>query len=674
MCRGDVRNHTCEECITTATKQIATVCPNSKEALIWYHECLVRYSNRCFFSTVEERPRFNFMDYNVSNSTKEGSYGFWLLSKTLSDAVGEAANAGPAGTTKFVTKNASLSDSERVHTLVQCTPDLSSEDCRRCLGDIMRDIPSCCLGRRGGMVLYPSCTLMFGINQFYRDVSVVHKESPPTSNGTQKSEPSGNKGITLSTIISTNPFVFMSTANIISSLIETLHVGSLELLHALKWAPPRVTLEGLQFDLTLIEAATNKFSQENMIGKGGFGEVYKGILPDGRPIAVKRLSTNSSQGSDEFKNEILLIAKLQHRNLAELIGFCLEEHEKILIYEYMSNGSLDNFLFDIQQKRLSWFERYKIIEGTARGILYLHEHSRLKVIHRDLKPSNILLDENMNPKISDFGMARIVEIDQDRGKTKRIVWQQWKDRAPLSIMDPNLNENYSQFEVIKCIHIGLLCVQENKNIRPTMTKVVSYLDGYTLELPSPQEPAFLLQDTRDNKLATQKFSINKMSTIWKKFVYENQSEHTHRSPVVQAIVAQSHMGFQKDVQTCAEVRLIRCGVMDCTSKTGMVFEGKPEKTKTWEMVLSKAQKKLPATCTTSIIAVQATKPSLQTAPTNPTSEPFSHPYLFMPPTHNSTTPQRVVVMPAKLYMAPSCVVAMSPTTRVKNALQQQPNK
>jgi len=128
---------------------------------------------------LEEWPRFNFMDYNVTNSRNEkGSYGFWLLSKTLSDAVGEAANAGPAGTMKFATKNATVFGSQKIHTLVQCTPDLSSEDCSNCLGDIMRDIPLCCLGRIGGMVLYPSCTLMFGTRHFYRDVNAIQESKP----------------------------------------------------------------------------------------------------------------------------------------------------------------------------------------------------------------------------------------------------------------------------------------------------------------------------------------------------------------------------------------------------------------------------------------------------------------------------------------------------------------
>ena len=135
------------------------------------------------------------MNYSVStNSTKEGSYG-WLLANTLSDAVAEAANAGPVGTKKFATKHASLGGSHDVYTLVQCTPDLSSRDCSRCLNDIMRDIPLCCLGKDCGMVLYPSCGLMFGIELFYRDVALaVDRTQPsPTSPGGQESAPSGDQ-------------------------------------------------------------------------------------------------------------------------------------------------------------------------------------------------------------------------------------------------------------------------------------------------------------------------------------------------------------------------------------------------------------------------------------------------------------------------------------------------
>ncbi|RHN82099.1 putative protein kinase RLK-Pelle-DLSV family [Medicago truncatula] len=182
------------------------------------------------------------------------------------------------------------------------------------------------------------------------------------------------------------------------------------------------SLESLQFEFAEIEAATNRFAADNRIGKGGFGEVYKGILLDGQEIAVKRLTSSSGQGAVEFKNEVHVIAKLQHRNLVRLLGFCLEDEEKILIFEYVPNKSLDYFLFDPQKRKLlSWSQRQKIIKGVARGILYLHEDSRLKIIHRDLKPSDVLLDGNMNPKISDFGMARIVSVDQIEENTCTIV-------------------------------------------------------------------------------------------------------------------------------------------------------------------------------------------------------------------------------------------------------------
>uniref|UniRef100_K4DGL2 non-specific serine/threonine protein kinase n=1 Tax=Solanum lycopersicum TaxID=4081 RepID=K4DGL2_SOLLC len=155
-----------------------------------------------------------------------------------------------------------------------------------------------------------------------------------------------------------------------------------------------LTAESVQYDFSTIQFATNYFSIENKIGVGGFD------------ITVKRLSRRSSQGVKEFKNEVVLVAKLQHRNLVRLLDLCLEREEKILIYEFVSNKSLDYFLF--KQTTLDWSVRDKIIKGIVRGLIYLHEDSRPRIIHRDLKASNILLDKDMNPKISDFGMANII--------------------------------------------------------------------------------------------------------------------------------------------------------------------------------------------------------------------------------------------------------------------------
>ncbi|WOK97876.1 receptor-like serine/threonine-protein kinase SD1-8 isoform X1 [Canna indica] len=167
------------------------------------------------------------------------------------------------------------------------------------------------------------------------------------------------------------------------------------------------------YDLCTLRSATNDFSIDNKLGEGGFGVVYMGQLPDAQKIAVKKLSRYSSQGPDEFKNEISLIARLQHRNLVRLIGSCVQGDERLLILEYLENKSLDTFIFDKTKSALiNWKKRLDIIIGIARGLLYLHQDSSLRIIHRDLKLSNILLDKDMNPKISDFGIARIFEGDE----------------------------------------------------------------------------------------------------------------------------------------------------------------------------------------------------------------------------------------------------------------------
>ncbi|KAI4312373.1 hypothetical protein MLD38_037187 [Melastoma candidum] len=185
---------------------------------------------------------------------------------------------------------------------------------------------------------------------------------------------------------------------------------------------PLSSQDMLLMRLSVICAATGDFSEENKLGQGGFGPVYKGVLLDGKEIAVKRLSRASGQGLIELKNEVDLIARLQHRNLVRLLGFCLEQHEMMLVYEYMPNKSLDFFLFDQSKSgSLDWKKRFSIIGGISRGLLYLHEDSRLRIIHRDLKASNILLDHEMNPKISDFGMARIFGVNQDEAATNRVV-------------------------------------------------------------------------------------------------------------------------------------------------------------------------------------------------------------------------------------------------------------
>uniref|UniRef100_A0A0E0H5Z6 non-specific serine/threonine protein kinase n=1 Tax=Oryza nivara TaxID=4536 RepID=A0A0E0H5Z6_ORYNI len=299
------------------------------------------------------------------------------------------------------------------------------------------------------------------------------------------------------------------------------------------------------FSYSELRSATENFSSNNRLGEGGYGAVYKGKLNDERVVAVKQLSQTSHQGKKQFATEIETISRVQHRNLVKLYGCCLEGNNPLLVYEYMENGSLDKALFGTEKLNIDWPARFDICLGIARGLAYLHEESSIRVVHRDIKASNVLLDANLNPKISDFGLAKLYDdkkthvstkvagtfgylapeyamrghmtekvdvfafgvvlletlagrpnyddtLEEDKIYIFEWAWELYENNNPLGIVDSNLRE-FNRVEVLRAIHVALLCTQGSPHQRPPMSRVVSMLTGDTEVTDVLMKPSYITE-------------------------------------------------------------------------------------------------------------------------------------------------------------------------------------
>ncbi|XBI87125.1 hypothetical protein VPH35_025257 [Triticum aestivum] len=558
--RGDIvgvisNQSYCRECVSNMTDKVLNAAPQQ-----CYNGTYHDYGDRCIlvYSTDDiiappsgenggdDTPVERWNDKNVTGDADEVRLITGLIRELLVQTVEKAASAAPM---RFAT---GIMDSgttfPMVRSLAQCRPDASTVDCLACLRRLLGVVNATMSLRMGAQINAIRCYFRYEAYRFYGGEATLRLTPPPAPSlapTPAKRKRSMSKLWAIPIVI-----VPIVAAAFLCFIFCSRRITRKRRERLIQSSQPYTTQtqnsEFSMFEFEQVLVATNNFSEENKLGECGFGTVYKGQLPEGSEIALKRLAPHSGQGFTEFKNEVQLIAKLKHRNLVRLLGCCSHEDEKILVYEYLSNKSLASFIFDENKRALlDWSTLLAIIQGIAHGLLYLHKHSQLRVIHRDLKPSNILLDSEMNPKISDFGLAKIFNSNSiEQNTTRRVfgtygymppeyasegifsiksdvfsfgvvifeiisgkrnsgsrqcgdfinllgyAWQLWKEGRLIDLADASLVSKSNPIEMMRCINIALLCVQDNASDRPTMADVVAMLSNQRMIMAEPKQPAY----------------------------------------------------------------------------------------------------------------------------------------------------------------------------------------
>lgn len=534
QCYGDLSSLDCALCYSEA-RTFLPQCYPYNGGRIFLDGCFMRSENYSFF---EEYTGPN--DRAVCGNTSRKGSNF---QESARQAVAQVVTAAPGNQGYAKAKVAVSGTNESAYVLANCWMTVNESFCKACLENASASMLGC-LPWSEGRALHTGCFMR------YSDMDFLNKEP-------------GN-GIFRGTIIIIVVSIVSSLVLIAIGVVIGVYIWKRRYIQRKRRgsndAEKFVKLlhdSNLNFKYSTLEKATGSFDEVNKLGQGGFGTVYKGVLPDGREIAVKRLFFNNRHRAADFYNEVNIISSVEHKNLVRLLGCSCSGPESLLVYEFLSNMSLDRFIFDPRRgKELDWEKREKIIIGTVEGLVYLHENSKNKIIHRDIKASNILLDSRLRAKIADFGLARSFEEDQSHistaiagtlgymapeylahgqltekadvysfgvllleivtGKQSNrskavefsdslvtIAWKHFQLGTAEEIYDQNLmldNNDHSsniENEVFRVVHIALLCTQEIPSLRPSMSKVLQMLTKKEEDLPAPTNPPFMDEKTME---------------------------------------------------------------------------------------------------------------------------------------------------------------------------------
>ncbi|OMO59983.1 hypothetical protein CCACVL1_24485 [Corchorus capsularis] len=484
-CYDGFRGDECRLCFETSKEKLKTCIP-ATSGRVYLDRCFIHYDNYNFYNESID-PKYDVATCGSPlDALPNDIYMLQDFESRLDQAITNLIDITTErkGNGTVETKGGVLT----IHAGAQCWNTISDESCKVCLTRAGEKIKKCAPAAEG-RAAFTGCAMRYSTNIFYQR------------------EPYRNDQ------------------------------GGLDDIPATK------NKTNLSFKYEILEEATNSFDESRKLGQGGAGSVFKGVLPNGQTVAVKRLFFNTRQWVDQFFHEVNSISGVQHKNLLRLLGCSIEGPESLLVYEYVPNKSLDQILFVKKTSIiLTWSQRYKIICGTSRGLAYLHGGSGVKIIHIDIKSSNILLNENLTPKIADFGLARCVAQDKTHvstaiagtlgymapeylvrgrltekadvyafgvlvleiatGRKNTVfsqgsssilysVWKHYKDNKITEAIDASLNGKFNKKEASNVLLVGLLCTQASVALRPSMEEVVKMITDANYGIPSPKQSPFL---------------------------------------------------------------------------------------------------------------------------------------------------------------------------------------
>ncbi|KAJ8771777.1 hypothetical protein K2173_026954 [Erythroxylum novogranatense] len=518
QCFGYISNVDCKLCFSEGRVKLPSCLP-AYSGRIYFEGCFLRYGTNDFFqesvdpnydSTNCSAPSGDLADTSLHNAFKSE------VAQVILQVTELALKNGSFGTV------ASRGGVLPVYALSQCWESLNKDACRKCLTIAGLKLTQCAPGSEG-KALFTGCYMKYSTERFfYSNLETKGRDA----------------GIVIAIVLSAVAFLLLSS---IGAFIGYRRLSKKK--EENNRLGPFTGAPSLNFKYEVLEKATDFFHESRKLGQGGAGSVFKGTLPDGTTVAVKRLVFNTRQWVDQFFNEVNLISGIQHPNLVSLLGCSIEGPESLLVYEYVPNRGLDQILFiNNTIQVLSWKQRFSIILGTAQGLAYLHGGCAVKIIHRDIKTSNILLDENLTPKIADFGLVRCAPSDNSHistgiagtlgyvapeylikgqltekvdvygfgvlvleiatGKKNSVysqgsnsilhsVWKNYKARTITNTIFPGLYGEFPHKQAANVLQVGLLCTQASASLRPSMAEVVQMLTDEECELPSPKQPPFL---------------------------------------------------------------------------------------------------------------------------------------------------------------------------------------